>query len=122
MWGLKFADVEHFFCSCEKIARLWSWVKCLVEKLLGQRQIISDWDLLNFFLPSSDYEMENVWLVSSYVLYVCVRGAEVKIEQFFGFLTYKNREHQAVSKVQLKHLDQLNWKTVYCICLLNIEI
>ena len=110
--GAEIADVEHFFCSCEKIARLWSWVKCLVEKLLGQRQIISDWDLLNLFLPSSDYEMENVWLVSSYVLYVWetvfVRGAEVKIEQFFGFLTYKYREHQSISKVKLKYLDGIS--------------
>ena len=51
-------------------------------------------------------------MVSSYVLYVWetvfVRGAEVRIEQFFGFLTYKYREHQAVSKVRLKHLDGIS--------------
>ena len=87
-----------------------SWIS--VEKLFGQRQIISEWDLLNLFLPSSDYEMENIWLVSSYVLYVWetvfVRGAEVKMEQFFGFLTYKYREHQAVAKVKLKYMDGIS--------------
>ena len=65
---------------------MWFWVRTQVGKYLGQRQSIPDWDLLNLFLPSSDYEMENVWLVSSYVLYVWdtvfVGGADVKIEKF----------------------------------------
>ena len=110
--GAEIADVEHFFCSCERIVGVWSWVKRQVGKFMGQKQNIPDWDLLNLFLPSSDYEMENIWLVSSYVLYVWetvfVRGAEVRIEQFFGFLTYKYRENQAVSKVRLKHLDGIS--------------
>ena len=106
------ADVKHFFCCCEKILRAWSWVKNKVMKYLGQHQQLEDWDLLNLFLPHSDFEQEIVWLVSSYVLYVWdnvfVRGAEVKLEQFFGFLTYKYRRHQSVSKVQMKHLDGIS--------------
>ena len=38
---------------------------------------------------SSAFDQENVWLISSYVLFVWenihVRGAELKLEQFFGF-------------------------------------
>ena len=87
-------------------------MKSQAWKFLEQRQSIPVWDLLSLFLPSSDYEMENVWLVSSYVLYVrvtvFVRGADVKIEQFFGFLTYKYRKHQSVSKVRLKYLDGIS--------------
>ena len=79
--------------------------------MVGQQQV-EDWDLLNLFLPPSDFEQEIVWMVSSYVKYmwdaVYVRGAEVQIDQFFGFLTYKFREHQAVSKVKLKNMDGIS--------------
>ena len=87
-------------------------MKNQVMKYSGQHQQLRDWDLLNLFLPHSDFEQEIVWLVSSYVLYVWdnvfVSGAEVKLEQFFGFLTYKYRRHQSVSKVQMKHLDGIS--------------
>ena len=109
--GAEISDVEHYFCSCEGIVRAWSWVKSRVGGLVGQQQGLVDWDLLNLFFPSSSYEMEIIWLVSSYVMYVWdtvyVRGVEVKLEQFFGFLTYKYREHQSVSNVKLKHLDRI---------------
>ena len=106
------ADVEHFFCCCVKSLEVWSWLKRKVMLLVGQQYQVVDWDVLNLFLPPSDYEQEIVWLVSSYVMHlwdmVYVRGAEVQLEQFFGFLTFKFREHQAVSKVQLKHLDGIS--------------
>ena len=104
--GAEVSDVEHFFCSCEKSWRVWSWVKGKVLELAGQHQNVTDWELL--FLPHSDYEQEMVWLVCSYVMFmwdtVHVRSADVKLDQFFGYLTYKYRKHQAVSNVQLKHL------------------
>ena len=110
--GAEIADVEHFFCLCERISRVWCWVKSQVMKHVSKQQDLEDWDLLNLFLPNSDFEQELVWLMSSYVLFVWdnvfVRGAEVKLEQFFGFLTYKYRKHQAVSKVQLKHLNGIS--------------
>ena len=68
------ADVEHFFCCCEKIWRVWSWVKNQVMKYSGQHQQLRDWDLLNLFLPHSDFEQEIVWLVSSCVLCLSQRG------------------------------------------------
>ena len=84
-----------------------------VMKHVGQQHNAADWELLNLFLPSSAYDQANVWLVSSYVLFVWedifFRGAEVKLEQFFGFLTYKYREHQAWSRTQLKHIDGISW-------------
>ena len=58
-------------------------------------QNVSDWDLLNLFLPDSDSEMELevIWLMSSYVIFVWenifVKKNEINLEQFFGFLTYK---------------------------------
>ena len=108
--GAQVADVEHFFCSCEKSLLAWSWVRGKVMQLAGQN--VTDWELLNLFLPRSDYEQEIVWLVSSYVMFlwdtVHVRSADVKLDQFFGYLSYKYRKHQAVSKVQLQHLNGIS--------------
>ena len=84
-------------------------MKIEVTRHMGQQQNVTDWSLLNLFFPSSAYDQENVWLISSYVLFVWDnvggRDAEVKLEQFFGFLTYKYREHQAWSRIQLKQID-----------------
>ena len=54
---------------------------------------IDDWKILNLMFPKSRLDNELIWLVSSYALYVWdsvyVRGAEVRAEQFFGFLKFK---------------------------------
>ena len=75
-------------------------------------QTVSDWDLLNLFLPDSEMDLEAVWLISSYVIFIWenifMKSAEVKLEQFFGFLTYKYRKHQLLSKHQLKHLNGIS--------------
>ena len=103
------ADLEHFFCSCSLVARIWSWVRSRVLEYAGCDHNIMDWDILNLFVPGSDFDMEVVWLVSSYVLFVWenifVRDAGVKLDQFFGFLTYKYKEHQNLSSPKLKHMN-----------------
>ena len=67
---------------------------------------MSDWDILNLFLPVSEFDKEVVWMISSYVLFIWdnifVRNADVKLEQFFGFLTYKYKENQNFSRNKLK--------------------
>lgn len=69
----------------------------------GSSQDVSDWDILNLLTPASDFDNEDVWLISSYVLFVWenifVRNAEVKLEQFFSFLTYKYKENQIFSRL-----------------------
>ena len=34
-----------------------------------------------------------------------MRDAGVKLDQFFGFLTYKFKEHQNLSSPKLKHMN-----------------
>ena len=104
--GAEIADVEHFFCLCLKTGGVWSWIKAQIVKYTGQQLQVSDWELLNFFFPTSNFDQEVVWLISTYVLFVWenvfMRDVDVKQAQFFGFLTYKYREHQLVSKNQLR--------------------
>ena len=47
--GAIVGDVEHFFCTCVKVAEVWDWVR---EKLLGMMSWsdsnVSNWDMLVF--------------------------------------------------------------------------
>ena len=69
---------------------------------------VDAWDLVNLLFPHSSRDTEIVWLVSSYVLYVWemvyVKKVEVKLDKFFGFLTFKYKMHQATSPNQLINL------------------
>ena len=53
----------------------------------------SNWELLNYILPSTQYEQGVLWLIGTYVHYAweqChVRNSRVLLEKFFGFLTFK---------------------------------
>ena len=52
-----------------------------------------------------------VWLISRYVLYVWyvihVKGADVKLEQFFGYLTFKFKEYNIFSSIAISTYFQL---------------
>ena len=69
---------------------------------------IDDWDIVNLLFLNSSKDSEIVWLVSSYVLYVWemmyVKKLEVKLEKFFGYLTFKYKMHQASSSDKLINL------------------
>ena len=73
---------------------------------------IDDWKILNLMFPKSRLDNELIWLVSSYALYVWdsvyVRGAEVRAEQFFGFLRFKYKELETRSSIQFKNLQLFN--------------
>ena len=60
---------------------------------------VADWDVVNLFFPNSSRGREIIWLVSTYILYVWetvqIKKQEVKLEKFFGFLTFKFKMHQA---------------------------
>ena len=65
---------------------------------------VTDWELVNLFFVNSSHDTEIVWLLSSYVLYVWEmvydKKVEVKLDKFFGFLTFKYKIHQATSPDQ----------------------
>ena len=110
--GAEFADLEHFFCSCVKVGRIWPWLRMKVLEFSRCGQNISNWEILNLFVSDSALDLEVTWLISSYVLYVWenihVRNAEVKLEQFFGYLSFKYKEYQNISKYQMKNLTGIS--------------
>ena len=105
--GAEVNDVVHFFCSCEAVSNTWSWVKRQVVQLGQMGAGVDDWEVVNLCFANSCNDTEIVWLVSSYVLYVWemvqVKKLEVKLDKFFGFLTFKYKMHQTISQDQLKN-------------------
>ena len=56
-------DLEHFFCSCLRVANVWGWVRrSLVSMLGGSSNQCSNWELINFLFPKSGFEDQCVWL------------------------------------------------------------
>ena len=104
-------DIVHFFCMCEAVCNTWSWLKRQVVRLGQMGGIVDDWEIVNLCFVSSRRDTEIVWLVSSYVLYVWemvqVKKLDVKLDKFFGFLTFKYKMHQATSSNQLKNLHYI---------------
>ena len=106
--GAEVSDIVHFFCSCEAVDNTWSWLKRQVVQWGQMGAGVEDWEILNLLYVSSSHDAEIVWMVSSYVLYVWemlqVKKLEVKLDKFFGFLTFKYKMHQTTSQYQLKNL------------------
>ena len=61
--------------------------------------------MLNLFLPRTQFELEIVWLVSNYVRYVwtnfVMEDSVVKLEKFFGFLTFKYKVDRKICGLNL---------------------
>ena len=104
-------DIVHFFCLCEAVYNTWAWVKTQVVQLGQMGAGVDDWEVVNLCFANSCNDREIVWLVSSYVLYVWemvqVKKLEVKLDKFFGFLTFKYKMQQATSPDQLENLQFL---------------
>ena len=73
---------------------------------------VADWEIINLFFPHSSLAREILWLVSTYILYVWetvhIKKQDVKLEKFFGFLTFKFKMSQATSLGPDLVLAQLN--------------
>ena len=110
--GAEIADVEHYFSKCDGIVDTWAVVKNEILRIGKFKNNVNDWKILNLMFPKSRLDKELIWLVSSYVWYVWdsvhVRGADVRAEQFFGFLKFKYKELQTRSSILLKNLQLFN--------------
>ena len=109
--GAEVNDIVHFFCACEAVCNTWSWLKRQVVQLGRLGASVDDWDIVNLLFLNSSKDSEIVWLVSSYVLYVWetvhVKKLEVKLEKFFGYLTFKYKMNQTILPDQLKNLHYI---------------
>ena len=109
--GAEVNDIVHFFCSCVSVCNTWSWLKRQVVQWGQMDARVEDEEIVNLCFDKSSRETEIVWLVSNYVLYawetVHIRKLEVKLDKFFGFLTFKFKMHQMISPDQLTNLHYI---------------
>ena len=110
--GAEISDVEHFFTKCEGVADTWTCMRIEILRYGIFQNNVDDWNIINLMFPKSRLERELIWLVSSYILYVWdsvyVRGADVKAEQFFGYLRFKYKELNTTSSIPLQNLQMFN--------------
>ena len=103
--GAEVHDIVHYFCTCGTVCNTWDWLRGQVVRLGQMRVDVEDWDIVNLLFLKSGRDSEIVWLVSSYVSYVWelvhVRKSEVKLDKFFGYLTFKYKMHQMTSPDQI---------------------
>ena len=106
--GAEVCDIVHFFCTCGAVCDTWNWLRRQVVQLGNTGADVDDWDLVNLMFLNSSRDSEMVWMISSYVLYVWetvyVRKQEVKLDKFFGYLTFKYKMYQETSPDQLINL------------------
>ena len=109
--GAEVSDIVHFFCTCEAVNNTWAWLKGQVVQLGRMGVDVDDWDIVNLLFLKSNRDSEIVWLVSSYVSYVWemmhVKKSEVKLDKFFGYLTFKYKMHQMTSPDQTINLHYI---------------
>ena len=86
--GLEIADIPHLFCSCIRTTDVWLWLRSRIINMFNMNQI-TDWELLNFVLPVISKENVVVWQALMF------NDDIVKIDKFFGFLTYKYKQMQS---------------------------
>ena len=110
--GAEICDVEHFFTRCERVVDTWTCMRIEILRYGNFQNSVDDWKILNLMFPKSRLEKELIWLVSSYILFVWdsvyVRGADVRAEQFFGYLRFKYKELRTTSSIQFGNLQMLN--------------
>ena len=103
--GGVFCDVDHFFCTCDRVAEVWRWVRGQLVGLMGGNcDCVSNWELINLFLPGSRREKDLVWMIGMYIVKVWeeiyVRGKpRLRMEVFFGFLKFKYKSAQLGSRL-----------------------
>ena len=100
----------HYFCECSRVESAWSWVRSRIVLLLGSSaRTVSNWELLNLFLPRTGFEKEILWLIGTTVhkfwKELFERDAvRIKDESFFGYLKFKYREQCQRNSRSLKNI------------------
>ena len=97
--GAMFGDLEHYFCTCEKVESIWQELRNILCACLDLSVVnISNMDLITLKYPKNANDLFCVWLVGNYMQFVWntvhVQGAHLKKEKVFGYLKFKYKADQ----------------------------
>ena len=70
----------------------------------------SNWTIINYLLPKTDFENEIAWLIGNYVAKVwnelyTRNVVMLKEEEFFGFLSFKFKDDQRGARTKMRMLQ-----------------
>ena len=105
--GAEVCDVEHFFCNCIRVNAIWSRIKIIITSLIKVN--LSDWIIINYLLPRTEFEDEITWLLGNYIAKAwsdlfARNTVMLKEEEFFGFLSFKFKDDQRGARKQMRVL------------------
>ena len=112
--GAEICDLDHFFCSCDRVVESWERLKNIVLNLLSVDSAeVSNWELINLRLPNHMNTNEVIWLLGTYVgeawSSLFAKGAvKLNAAQLFGFMKFKYKSDQLGARVQLNHIPGLD--------------
>ena len=109
------ADVEHFFCQCERSKAGWKLLRSLLIEINGRRGMLcSNFTLLNLLSPAKEDQRETTWLVSNFVYYTWnqayVNGVDIKPQNLFNHLHCEFKKD--IKRLQLPRLSRLFHRVV----------
>ena len=88
--------------------QVWFLLRLRILDLCGQG-MVSNWELLNLFILRTNWEREIHWLMSNCVWdSIFINNSVVRLEQMFGFLTFKYKRDQDFSGVRLGQIRGFN--------------
>ena len=105
--GAVLEDLEHFFCDCERVSLVWVWMRRKLIEMLGvDSTSVTNWELINLFLPNSSRKKDVAWLLGTFVARAWEdifirRKTRVGWEVFFGFLKFKYKAAQLGARMSL---------------------
>ena len=97
-------DIDHYFCSCVRVASLWVKIRSLVIALLD----IEDTNVSNSSIIRMNIPMNTcpgaIWIVGAFISAVWNTRDTVTIckEEFFGYLKFKFRAVQMGTRQQIE--------------------
>ena len=92
-------NIDHFFCTCPRIAQIWNPISNLIKRLLGTSDSDSNIIRINVFVERFP---GVVWLIGAFVYEVWnTKENSFNAEKFFGFLKFKFKTSKLGTPVQL---------------------
>ena len=108
-YGAIVCDVDHYFCSCPRVVRIWGRLKSLVIALLQiDSQRTDDSSVLRLNIPVNRCP-GVIWMMGAYVstIWNIKDDSTVCDDEFFGFLKFKFKVDKLGTLDQLEMLSRL---------------
>ena len=111
--GAVTCDMEHLFCTREKVEAVWADVKDILMSIIPLGTSFSNMQLLTLDIPKFDGELSYVWVLGNYMELVWklvhLQGVHLAKEKVFGFLKFKYKAEQMGARRSMMKIQKLSF-------------